>query len=195
MCMRRDDDVQFAQDHGYFNIKGLFDTLREYNIHFAQPAITKASWWRLLEPHLEPVGRWTNFIELMVPIISSEAWIQCVHPMIPLDDTSGWGLDVHWHAVCAPLGYCTMAVLDSHVLNHLNGRDSWVPGYDPKREEAYWEVLGRVMCVNNGGTCGKPRPATIKSIERSDVNRTTCLPLKENWVSRQREIPIKPLLT
>ncbi|KNE64728.1 hypothetical protein AMAG_10078 [Allomyces macrogynus ATCC 38327] len=113
------------------------ETMRRYNVHFAQSALTVGEHFDqgAIEKRVEEfaVGHWTNFVEMMGPIISRGAY-WCAWTLTPWDTSSSWGVDNSFYPVCSGLGYCRFAVLDAYPMKHLDTR-TFVGEVDKKLRE------------------------------------------------------------
>ena len=118
-----DDDV-LPEDH--FDAIALITVLKEFNIHVAQPTVSIA--WHGLQSEVTrhhsgiKYGRWTNFIEMMVPIFSSKAWEACAWRIINYSARAAWGIDNAWYPICSSVGFCRFATLDAFPVRHLDTR-------------------------------------------------------------------------
>ncbi|KNE63536.1 hypothetical protein, variant [Allomyces macrogynus ATCC 38327] len=78
--------------------------MRQYNVHFAQPALTMGTHFDQgkIEERVEKfkIGHWTNFVEMMGPIISRGAYT-CAWTLTPWDTSASWGLDNSFYPVCS----------------------------------------------------------------------------------------------
>ncbi|KAJ3357472.1 hypothetical protein GGF32_001081 [Allomyces javanicus] len=111
--------------------------MRQYNVHFAQPALTMGTHFDQgkIEERVErfKIGHWTNFVEMMGPIISRGAYT-CAWTLTPWDTSASWGLDNSFYPVCSGLGYCRFAILDGFPMKHLDTK-TFVGGIDQKIRE------------------------------------------------------------
>ncbi|KNE64727.1 hypothetical protein AMAG_19268 [Allomyces macrogynus ATCC 38327] len=113
------------------------ETMRRYNVHFAQPALTVGTHFdqgvieeRVVE---NEVGHWANFVEMMAPIISRGAYA-CAWTLTPWDTSASWGVDNSFYPVCSSLGYCRFAILDGYPMKHLDTK-TFVGDEEQKRQE------------------------------------------------------------
>jgi len=78
------------------NINEMFRLFSTYNLWLAQPALTQDSYYSH-DITVERNGvllRYTNFVEVMVPIFSPYALKKCMHTFPYM--RSGWGMDFVW---------------------------------------------------------------------------------------------------
>ena len=68
-----DDDVILNED---FNIEEYLNACKLYNIHISQPAVTaNGHYTHALGKVGNGIGRFTNFVELMMPVFSRDAYV------------------------------------------------------------------------------------------------------------------------
>lgn len=90
-----DDDLAIAPD----GIERLFDAFHRLELSLAQPALADGSYF-VFEWLLESrsfFARYTNFVEVMAPLFSREAFAACAGTFT--ESVSGWGLDWVWPTV------------------------------------------------------------------------------------------------
>ncbi|KAI9217692.1 hypothetical protein BC828DRAFT_440682 [Blastocladiella britannica] len=124
-----DDDVGLDADWSPTNFVSI---LQHHGVHVAQPALRGGArpgypQYDTVRWHPEiqtagKVGRFVEFIEVMFPIYSREAWQNCIWETIPYDGRSFWGVDNVWYPHCSSAGYCRFAVIDSMPVDHLDTR-------------------------------------------------------------------------
>lgn len=108
------DDV----DMNATKINKMFQIFMSYNLWLAQPALTRDSFyshWVTLQDEGNKL-RYTNFVESMAPVFSSDALSICWNSFEK--SISGWGLDFAWPKL---LGYPTnkIAVIDETPMKHI----------------------------------------------------------------------------
>ncbi|KAI9144888.1 hypothetical protein BKA69DRAFT_642040 [Paraphysoderma sedebokerense] len=114
-----DDDIQLGSN---FDAVGFTEILKSYNIHIAQPSLTIGQHGpqaNVVTHRKVGIGRFTNFVEIMIPIFSSAAWA-CSWRLIPFDSRATWGVDNAWYPVCGSIGYCRFAVIDKYPVKHMD---------------------------------------------------------------------------
>lgn len=112
------DNVWFVDDDIYTyteSINKLFDVHRRYKLKLSQPSVTGFTSHWITNKVEGNVLRYTNFVEIMCPMMSTETMIQ----LLPTFDytESGWGLDLLWAKM---LGYPTdkIAIIDEIMVTH-----------------------------------------------------------------------------
>ncbi|KNE61594.1 hypothetical protein AMAG_06407 [Allomyces macrogynus ATCC 38327] len=130
-----DDDMSI--DLGWDPVDAT-EAMKKYNVHFAQSALTMGEHFDQgqIEKRvpLFAVGHWTNFIEMMAPIVSRGAYA-CAWTLIPWDTSSSWGVDNMLYPVCSSIGYCRFSILDAFPMKHLDTK-TFVGSIDKKVREA-----------------------------------------------------------
>ena len=85
-----DDDLVFKNN----DINIFFDAFNKYNLALAQPSLIGYFSHTITLHRFELILRYTNFVEIMMPCFSHEAFLKCLNSF---DKTSsGWGLDFLW---------------------------------------------------------------------------------------------------
>ncbi|KAJ3362028.1 hypothetical protein GGF31_001830 [Allomyces arbusculus] len=130
-----DDDMSI--DLGWDPVDAT-EAMKKYNVHFAQSALTMGEHFDQgqIEKRvpLFAVGHWSNFIEMMAPIVSRGAYA-CAWTLIPWDTSSSWGVDNMLYPVCSSMGYCRFSILDAFPMKHLDTK-TFVGSIDKKVREA-----------------------------------------------------------
>ncbi|KAI9143631.1 hypothetical protein BKA69DRAFT_1036735 [Paraphysoderma sedebokerense] len=142
-----DDDISLPDS---FDLAEFLNHLKKYHIHFAQPALdggTRDNLQKELVRHHENEkrGRFTNFVEIMFPIVSTSAW-NCAWRLIPYDVKSAWGLDNMWYPACGSLGFCRFAVLDKFPVIHLDQRSFKGSNRNHYLEMLAYFEMGQKVC-------------------------------------------------
>jgi hypothetical protein len=85
-----DDDIGI----GTFSLDPFIDLMRFNGLLMAQPALRSPYWIShpIVGQQRGRVGRFTNFVEVMVPVFSREGWRR-FYPFLTEENTSGWGYD------------------------------------------------------------------------------------------------------
>jgi len=197
-----------------FSAADYVETLETYHIHFSQPAIVmNAHYQNVLGRHSSGIGRWVNFVEIMAPVFSVDAWIHCVHRMIQPDLIWGWGLDQSWYRVCGSIGwqgtevipgqtrggFCRMAVLDSQTALHLNTKSMKRPNQPSVKSalsnqrigELNEEIVNQIVrdtCNKAANGCvdwiGPGYAKTLREIHAIDsLDCSACIENKELWTN------------
>ncbi len=101
-----------------FNPQHFLSIMRRYGLEVAQPALSPDS--IISHPvtvhQSTKIGRYTDFVEQMVPVFTAEAWGK-FWKLIEKDKYAwGWGYDMLAYGVC---GFLKMAVIDAEIVKHL----------------------------------------------------------------------------
>lgn len=105
-------------------INRLFRLFVEHRLELAQPSLDSASFVsHAITRHRRLLTlRFTNFVEIMVPVMTRRAF-ELLRPSFTEND-SGWGLDYYWASrVEAHLGRDRMAILDAVSVRHTRPVD------------------------------------------------------------------------
>ena len=105
-------------DISSFSVMRFLELLYCNKVQLAQPALTGNSFftWELTLQRPDKPGRFTDFVEIMVPCFSVDAW-RTFREMIYLDRNPwGYGYDLFAKTVC---GFDSMAIVDSTPVRHL----------------------------------------------------------------------------
>ncbi|ORZ39189.1 hypothetical protein BCR44DRAFT_1427391 [Catenaria anguillulae PL171] len=132
--------------------------LQQYGIHAAQPALSEGArpgypQYETVRFHPETiwkksVGRFADFVEVMFPVFSREAWQNCIWETIPYDGRSFWGVDNAWYPHCSSLGYCRFAIIDALPVAHLDQRSLYQPQQNNLREFGHYTNMYKRLCSN-----------------------------------------------
>jgi len=107
-----DDDL----DTDTKTINQMFSMFHENKLWLAQPSLTDSYYYHPITLRNEGLSfRHTNFVEVMAPLFSRQALLQCLFTFN--ESISGYGLDLIWPKI---LGWPTdkIAVLDSVSIRH-----------------------------------------------------------------------------
>jgi len=110
-----DDDI----DVRTFSPTGFIGIMEKNKLQMAQPALTKDSYFSFsitLQNENCQVGRYTDFVEVMVPVFDGKSWTRFYKKFVMNGSKYGWGYDgyakkvCHFHAMaivdCAPVKHC-----------------------------------------------------------------------------------------
>jgi len=116
------DDI----DVGDFDPCAFVEIMRTNNLELAQPALTEDSffsWDITLRNEKYKVGRYVDFVEIMAPVFTQEAWKSYWRMVEPDGNYWGWGYDIFARAVC---GYTNMGIIDLLPVRHVRpvGKES-----------------------------------------------------------------------
>lgn len=167
-----DDDV----DTDTNNVNGIFRCFEERSLALAQPALTRRSYisHRILRQKRFALLRYTNFIEVMAPIMTKEVFYR-LSESFKLNRTA-WGLDYLWASIVENEGLGEIAILDRYAVTHtrpvnVNGGYYKAMNLDPWSDMAYlmdkyklsskqrvyrsvFRILGRDFVVRNSARRG-----------------------------------------
>lgn len=129
-------DVDIATDTQTIN--RLFDLVKLFHLELCQCSLSPNGHWSheitIQQPHL--LMRWTNFVEMMMPVFSQKALIQCAHTFNT--PGIGWGLDFVWPKI---LNYQnrTVGIVDAMCMTHTKPAGS---SYDiDTAHNQMWELM------------------------------------------------------
>jgi hypothetical protein len=108
-----DDDV-FTRQH---TISRMFEVASEVGLDLFAPALHESSYYAhfITMENRSFYGRWTGFVEIMVPGFSTAALGELL-PTLDLSETGwGWGLDSLWPKL---LGYENVGIIDGTPVVH-----------------------------------------------------------------------------
>ena len=108
-----DDDIYANQD----TISRIFEVARAVGLDLFAPALHETSSFAHFITMRNPsfYGRWSGFVEIMVPAFSKAA-LATLRPTLDLSETGwGWGLDSLWPKL---LGYENVGIIDATAVIH-----------------------------------------------------------------------------
>lgn len=112
--MIADDDLAMAGT----DIALAFRTMYDRRLALAQLSLCPKSysWWDIVRQNATTALRYTNFCELMAPIIDTNVFVEVVLDTL-IDAHLGWGLDFVWPSL---LGYPndSIAIIDDACMMH-----------------------------------------------------------------------------
>jgi hypothetical protein len=128
------DRVAFACDDLYAQLETwtkLFEVCSRYELDLAQPSVLGYVNWTITLPQKGLILRYTNFVEVMCPILSARA-LERVRSTFS-ESISGWGLEYLW---CRALPYpdYKIAIIDCVCVIHTG----------PARQGSLRPVLDRL---------------------------------------------------
>lgn len=109
-----DDDLDLLD----FDVVKYLETVCRNGLEVSQPALTEdshRSWEICVRDPLYPVGRFTNFVEVMCPVFTRRAWGAWWRMLDPWTNGWGWGYDQLAFTECR---YARMGVVDSQCVRH-----------------------------------------------------------------------------
>jgi hypothetical protein len=106
-----DNDVSISTE----NINKMFELAKQYNLFLAQPAMDGYVSHQITLPQSGSLLRYTNFVEILAPLMSLETLMLCKDTFN--ENYSGWGYDFLWPYL---LNYPKdkIAIIDSIVMTH-----------------------------------------------------------------------------
>lgn len=128
-----DDDIFATTD----TLNRMFALFHGFELALAQPALTPDSYhsWPFLLQRSEYVLRFSNFVEVMVPIFDRAALQACLPTFS--ESRSGWGLDWLWPRRCPRPE--AIAIIDATPVRHTRpvGGNLYSnnPTLDPREDE------------------------------------------------------------
>ncbi len=130
-----DNDIEI----GNFSYKNFINIMKRNNLQMAQPALTHDSYYNFpitLKNRNSKVGRYTDMVEVMVPVIKSEDWPP-YWTMIREDYNQwGWGYDAYARSFC---GYKNIGIIDQETITHTRPVRGEMPdsrgGYEQLKKE------------------------------------------------------------
>jgi hypothetical protein len=101
-----------------FRVDEFLDIMRRNHLEVAQPALSEKSCTShritLADPS-QRVGRYTDFVEIMVPVFARDAWEKFWRMLDADRNPWGWGYDALARSIC---GYKFMGIVDSQRVTH-----------------------------------------------------------------------------
>lgn len=109
-----DGDIDIAE----FSYRNFLDIMHRNNLEVAQPSLTPGSYYThpfTLKNKRYKVGRYFDFIEIMVPVFTFNAWARFWSMIEPDFNYWGYGYDDLAKSFC---GYNAMAIIDQESVTH-----------------------------------------------------------------------------
>lgn len=125
-----DDDIGIEQ----FSYKDFIAVMEENRLDMAQPALSRQSYYFheiTLKNTRYSIGRFTDFVEIMVPVFSNAAWIKFWERLLKEDN--GWGLG--YDLVIKRLLDFNVGIIDSQPVTHTLPVSEKKPDYVKKLNE------------------------------------------------------------
>jgi len=140
-----DNDI----DVDHFSYKNFIEIMKRNNLQMAQPALSHRSYYTFnltLKDSNSLVGRYTDFVEVMAPIVKSEDWPIYWEMIRENYNQWGWGYDSYARAYCH---YKNIGVIDQETVTHtrpLRGEkvDSR-GGYEQLKKEFNRYMLAKII--------------------------------------------------
>ncbi len=106
-----DDDLDIT----LFDPEFYLTVMTHNRLELAQPALTRDSYVsHRITLQQAGVGRFTDFVEVMAPVWTREAWPRWYEMLTP-DNPWGWGYDLAAQSAC---GYKRMGIIDCTPVRH-----------------------------------------------------------------------------
>lgn len=157
-----DDDIEVA----FADVDRLFEQMSGFGLSLAQPALSSDSYvnWPLTKVDPECQVRYTDFVEVMMPVFSQQAFQRCVGSFAT--SISGWGLDFVWPKL---LGYSrkSLGIIDTVVARHTKKIDvTGGPFYQHLHGMGIepWQEMAEVM--KKFGVSGDMLPRVLGAVKR-----------------------------
>ena len=112
------DDIDILS----FNPENFLNIMRRYKIQVGQPALSHDSYIShpITKCTTSRIGRYTDFVEQMVPVYTAESWNRIWH-LFSYDKYGwGWGYDLLTYSYGRLL---RMAIIDAEVVKHTKAGD------------------------------------------------------------------------
>lgn len=108
-----DDDI----DPLRFSCQRFLDVMERNNLEIAQPALSRDSFFshKITLQGSARVGRFTDYVENMVPVFSRKGWKKYWQIMSDDDYFWGWGYTFVARSACK---YKNMGIVDSELVRH-----------------------------------------------------------------------------
>jgi hypothetical protein len=205
-----DDDIEL----GFDDVDVFFDKMRELDLSLAQPSLSQDSHrsFPITIHDADCPARYTNFVEIMMPAFSQDAFQRCIDTFDK--SISGWGLDYVWPKL---LGYPDrkIGIVDAVVAKHTKpidpstgafylylrnlGVDPWVELEKLKEEfnisadaqpKTLFKIMKRRSCAvsqDNVEAIDELRRLYIDTMERMLVGMIYQDPSQEPWGAKVYE--------
>lgn len=108
-----DDDIEVDD----FSVERFLDIMEHNHLELAQPALTRDSYHihGMVLGRTGKVGRYTDFVEIMVPVFKKDAWVKYWNILEPDWNYWGWGYDDMANSLC---GYRFTGIIDCELVRH-----------------------------------------------------------------------------
>lgn len=108
-----DDDI----DVNNFSYKKFIEIMQKNSLELAQPALSRESYYShkiTLQDKAGKIGRYVDFVEVMIPVFRRDAWIK-FRKMFDEETQSGWGYDFLANFFCK---FKRMGIVDCETVTH-----------------------------------------------------------------------------
>ena len=119
-CQKYDYIFLWADDIDVsgFDQQRFLDIVRRNNLQMAQPALTRDSYYDVdvtLQDTRFKIGRYTDYVEQMIPVFTREAWVRYWNVMEDSYNFWGWAYPRLAKSVCR---FANMGIIDSLPVRH-----------------------------------------------------------------------------
>lgn len=119
-CQNYDYIFPWVDDIGIddFSCTSFLDIFERNELQVAQPALSGISLYShdITLKNPLPVGRFTDFVEVMVQVFTREAWVKYWELIEPDKNFWGWGYDYLAKSFC---GFHRMGIIDCETVTHM----------------------------------------------------------------------------
>lgn len=105
-----------------FSIDNYLRIVIRNGLELSQPALTTTSFYShkiTLRKERLRIGRFTDFVEIMIPVFEREAWDRFWNTIMTTANGWGWGYDLFAKSKC---GYRRMGIIDSEPVRHTRNQ-------------------------------------------------------------------------
>lgn len=101
-----------------FDYRSFMELVKRYKLEVAQPSLSKDSIisHKITENVPGLVGRYTDFVEEMVPVYTFRAWSKLWKMFDAVGNPWGWGYDLMTYSYC---GLFRMGIIDQSIVKHM----------------------------------------------------------------------------
>ncbi len=125
-----DDDI----DVEHFSYEEFIKIMKANRLELAQPALEGGNaTHEITLKRKKGIGRLVDFVEIMVPVFTQQAWIRWWYMMESDTNFWGFGYDDLARSFC---GYKRMGIIDAQAIHHMNP-----PQYEIDRSKTMRRVL------------------------------------------------------
>ncbi len=112
------DDIDIEE----FSIDNYLRIVIRNGLEVSQPALTTTSFYShriTLRKASVRIGRFTDFVEIMIPVFERKAWDRFWNSIMTTANGWGWGYDLFAKSKC---GYKRMGIIDSEPVRHTRNQ-------------------------------------------------------------------------
>jgi len=114
------DDIDIED----FSIDNYLRIVTRNGLELSQPALTATSFYShkiTLRQNNIRFGRFTDFVEIMIPVFERQAWDRFWNSIMTTANGWGWGYDLFARSKC---GYRRMGIIDCETVRHTRNQRS-----------------------------------------------------------------------